>query len=349
MTGEANVSGGASAYPITIGLGGTQLVNGTQDGLTGQQITATLSGIPSNYTVTKYTWSGQSGTCFKTYNEMAPSNQLVPLVSTDLSGPATGSKTVAALAFYDSAAENLTITCAITLTAPDGKSTVNLTATAPPINVLKPTVTHWDIHTGYVQQVQNPSGTGGYQLRQAPTSTQTGGEAWQKATIVVPAPFAATGGSGCFAQLATPDIEFTNDDPSKVPTNPTNKEQGLDNSFPYQGDKWDVSGLGAGSDSPALLYQNLNSGGYAGWTQVSDTDTFKTWVMYQPPGGVWVPLQSYDWTWSFTSQWDKSVSQWNLFRARPSSTSGDPGYTGAITTTFPQWNLVQNNTPAPSK
>ncbi len=345
VSGAVMFSGGAYAYPITITPGGTQLVNGVQEVLTGQQITATLSGIPSNYTVTKYTWSGQSGTCFKTYNEKATSNQLVLLDSTDLTGPAAGSNTVAPLAFYDSAKENLTLTCAITLTAPDGKSTVNLTATAPPINVLKPTVTRWDIHTGYVQYVQNPTtGQKGYQLRTAPGSTQTGGEAWQNATIVVPAPFAATGGLGCFAQLATPNVVITNDDPTKSPVFPNNNQQGLDNSFPYQGDQWDVSGLGAGADSPVLYYENYNSGGYTGWSQVSDTDTFTTWLMYKPPGGVWVPLQSYDWTWSFTSQWSKSQNQWNLFRARPSPTSGDPGYTGAVTSTFPQWSLVQTNT-----
>jgi hypothetical protein len=92
-----------------------------------------------------------------------------------------------------------------------------------------------------------------------------------------------------------------------------------------------------------LYYENYNSGGYAGWSQVSESDSFTTWLMYQPSGGVWVPLKSYSWNWSFTSQWSKSHNQWNLWRANPAPTSGDPGYTGAVTSTFPQWGLVQNN------
>ncbi len=284
-----------------------------------------------------YTWSA-GGDTFYTYNEKAASHQLV-LLSDD---PAY--TTSPGFSFYDKSAESVTITCKAVLVCPDGSS-VTINPSSQPINVLKPSVTHWDIHTGYVQYVQNPtSGQKGYQLRTAPTPTQAGGEAWQNATIVVPSPFAATGGTGCFAQLATPNVVVTNDDPTKSPVFPNNNQQGLDNSFPYQGDQWDVSSLGANFDGPGLFYENLNSGGYAGWTQVSDSNTFTTWVMYQPPGGVWVPLQSYDWDCSFTSQWDKSKSQWNLFRARPSPTSGDPGYKGADTTTPPQWSLVQTYT-----
>ena len=238
----------------------------------------------------------------------------------------------------------MTVTCAVTVLAPDGKTSLDLTVTAPAITVEKPTVMHWDIYTGYVQDVTDvASGQGGDALKPAPGSTQAGGEAWQNATIVVPPPFAATGGLGCFAQLITPDTEITNDDPTKNPTFLNNKQQGLDNSFPYKGYTWNVSDTGANFDGPALLFKNYNSGGYAGWTQVSDSNTFTTWVMYQPPGGVWVPLQSYNWDWSFTSQWSNSQNQWNLFRARPSPTSGDPGYSGADAPNPPQWSLVQNN------
>lgn len=56
VSGEATVDGGASAYPITITLGGTNNpAAGDYRVLTGQQITTTLNGIPTNYTVTKYT------------------------------------------------------------------------------------------------------------------------------------------------------------------------------------------------------------------------------------------------------------------------------------------------------
>lgn len=139
---SASVTYTASVSPVTITLGGTyDPIHGDNHVLTGQQITATLNGIPGGFTVTKYTWSGVSATCFETYNEKATSNQLVALSTSDLSGPASGSNTVAALKFYDSAAENLTVTCTVAVNAPDGTS-LSLTATAPPINVLKPTVTN---------------------------------------------------------------------------------------------------------------------------------------------------------------------------------------------------------------
>jgi len=340
----------ATVSPVTISLGGTyKSTQGDNHVLTGQQITATLNGIPSGSTVTSYAWSiTPSATCFKTYNPALTSNQLVALGPSDLTGPAIGSASVAALAFYDRVQEDLTITCAVTMTAPDGKTVLNVSATSPKINVLKPSLTKWDIYTGYVQQVQEQvngqPGQAGFALKPAPTSTQAGGEAWSNTTIVVPPPFAATGGMGCFAQLATPDVTVTNDTPSKSPVFPNNKQQGLDNSFPYKGYSWAVSGLGAGFDGPALLFENYNSGGYAGWSQVSDSDSYTTWVMYQPPGGVWVPLKSYDWSWYFVSKWDNSLNQWTLFRANPPYATSDPGYKGTDTPNPPQWNLVQTNT-----
>lgn len=346
VNGSANEAYGVTASPVFVNIGGTYNPSANDYRvLTGQQIAATLQGIPTGFTVTKYTWAIKpSATVFKTYNEMATSNQLVPLGPTELTGPAVGSFSVAPLAFYDSAAESVTVTCTVSVTAPDGKL-LTLTATAPSVTVEKPTVTHWDIHTGYVQQLQGQSGQVGFGLKFAPGSTLSGGKAWQKATIVVPPPFATTGGSGCFAQLITPDVEISNPDPTQVPTDPKNKQQGLDNSFPYKGYKWDVSGLGANFDGPAVLFENYNTTSGSGYTQVITNQDFTTWLMYQPPGGVWVPLQSYTWNWSFTSKWDGS--HWNLFRASPSPTSGDPGYTGADTPKFPQWKLVQNNTSAP--
>jgi hypothetical protein len=309
--------------PITITLGGTLTDssgnpvldgNGNQQALTGQQIMATLNGIPSNYTVTKYTWA-VGGNTFKNYDPTLPSNQLVPLGSADLTGPAVGSNTVAPLAFYDSTQENLTVTCTVTMMTPDG-TTLNFTASSPPVMVEKPTVSKWDIYTGYVQDVTDvSSGQSGDALKNAPGSTQAGGEAWSNTTIVVPAPFTATGGSGCFAQLVTPDVEISNADLTKDPTIPNNKQQGLDNSFPYKGYKWDVSVLGANFDGPAVLFKNYNVTNGSGYTQVLTNQDFTTWVMYQPPGGVWVPLQSYTWNWSFTSQWNVSLNQWELFRA----------------------------------
>jgi hypothetical protein len=357
VTGSAGEDYDVEAFPVFLNLTGlVKDSSGNLNLLTGQQCSANLSiganqwGITFPGTVTKYSWSGQSGTCFKTYNpniQPPANNQLAPLASTDLSGADTSGKgiSVSPLAFYDSAAETLTLTCKVTLTNPDG-STLNVTAASPQITMEKPTAS-WSIYTGSVLQVYDTSqNQGGFGLEAVPGSGQMGGEAWQKTTIVLPTPFTATGGLGCFAQLVTPDVEVSNDNPAMDPTFPNNKQQGLDNSFPYVGYTWNVSGTGANADSPEVLFENYNSGGYAGWNKVLTNQVFTTWVMYQPPGGVWVPVQSYGWTWSFTSTWSSTNDVWKEFRASPTS---DPGYTGTSTPAPPQWSLVQNNTPAPAK
>lgn len=328
VSGQVLVSGGASVYPITLTIGGTKdPAHGDYHVLTGQQITATLSGIPANYKVTKYAWSGVSGTCFKTYNETALSNQLVPLVDADKSGSATGSNTVPALAFYDSAAESLTVTCTVTVLAPDDKATVTLTATSPAINVLKPTVS-WNIYTGYVQ----PYGTTKWGLEPDPTTTYSEGEDWENIIISVPSPF--SGGSGCIAQLTTPDRE-TYKGTNASPTVPNNKLQGLDGGFPY-GNIWAVPTPSSDGDSPVIIIQGGNPNGTL--SKLTANDSYTTWVMYEPTGGVWVPLQSYTWTWSGTVSWLNST--WTLTAGNPANKAAEPHYKGTDTPTPPVWTLV---------
>ena len=338
--------------PLADGMGKLILdTNGNAQALAGQQITASLNGsTPSTAKVTSYVWDFSGGTPIKNWDKDGVAadgktpQQLFPLLPSDLTQTDTTGNGISVnpISFYDQAADKLTARCVVNLKFPDG-TTASATAISPSVTFMKPTVSKWSIYTGYVQHVQNPSGQRGYQLMPAPGSTNAGGEAWSNTTIVLPPQFAATGGLGCFAQLITPDTEITNDDPTKDPTFLNNKQQGLDNSFPYKKYTWDVSGSGANFDGPGLFYENYNSSGYTGYSKVLENDNFTTWVMYQPPGGVWVPLQSYDWNWSFTSLWSNSQNQWNLWRASPASVTEDPGYKGADAPTPPQWSLVQNN------
>ena len=328
----------ASVGPITVSTTTpTVAITGTYNPakgdyrvLTGQQITGTLSGTIG--TVTSYTWTQPSATCFKTYNEKATSNQLIPLGPTDLSGPAAGSTTVAPLAFYDSTAENLTVTCIVNLTAPDGKTNLGLTVNSPQVIVEKPTAT-WAIQTGYVQ----PWTTAGYfGLLAAPGTGYPGGEYWQSAVITVPAPF--SGGSGCFAQLLTPDFEMLQDGSTTPVVGPNNKMQGLDNAFPYPSSQWTLPNTGSQSDRPAFGVAGVNSPQYQGWNTATGNYSFTTWLMYQPTGGVWVPLQSYTWNWSCTVKWLNS--QWTITASSPTASSQP---TPTVTSTPPTWSLMQNN------
>ena len=242
------------------------------------------------------------------------------------------------------------MTCTVTLTAPDGKATVTLTATAPPITVEKPTA-FWTTN-------DDPS--------LGPEFSQSGtgyAERWN-AGITVPSPF--SGGMGCFAQLTTPTIDF-----QRIPTgnqsincymeelymnaDGTSSYQmpmiGLDTHFPYQynasqfysqGYMWNVStGTGSSGDAPSVPFSipAADNGGN-NWYDASATDSFTTWLMYQPPGGVWVPLQTVTWNWSGHVVKDKATGTWN------SATNGSPavtGYTsdsGTPTNSPPQWNCV---------
>lgn len=345
VRGHVDVSYGASAYPVTVDLGGTTIVNGVPEALTGQQITATLNGIPTNFIVNQYTWTQPSATCFKTYNETAASNQLVALGNADLTGPASGSTGVTPLVFYDRAGENLTVTCTVSLTAPDG-TPLSVTATSPAVSVLKPVVTRWDIAQGYVQydpsynsQEYGPIQTFGLYGDLSTTGNSNAGMIWSSAIVNVPAPFSGNG-QCTFTQLVNPNrLGYVGN--SSTPLVPDNGILGLDGSFDY-GSRWNVTAMGNDVDSPLVIIgaagrpqQNPQS-----YNQVNVSDAFTTYIMYQPSGGVWVPLQKFSWTWSMTLNWQPQTSQFNLIASYPATAGSAPAYTTTMATDPPQWTVI---------
>ncbi len=102
--------------------------------------------------------------------------------------------------------------------------------------------------------------------------------------------------------------------------------------------------MGNDVDSPALSVgaagspqPNTNS-----YTQRSASDAFTTYVMYQPSGGVWVPLEKISWMWSVTLDWQPQTSQFNLTASYP-RTAGQAGTpTHVPTSDPPQWTVIQN-------
>ncbi len=343
VSGSIEVTYFASATPVFIDLGGTTLVNGVQEALTGQQITATLNGIPTNCTVTSYTWTQPSATCFKTYNETAASNQLVALGSADLTGPASGSTGVAPLAFYDRAQENLTVTCTVAMTAPDGTS-LTVTATSTQVSVLKPSVTRWDIIQGYVQydpsynsKEYGPIQTFGLYGDLNATGDSNAGMIWRNATVSVPAPFSGNG-QCTFTQLVNPDrLGYVGNNSTPLASN--NGILGLDGSFDY-GSRWNVTAMGNDVDSPLVILgrAGVSQQNPQSYDQSSASDALTTYIMYRPSGGVWVPLQKFSWTWSMTIKWDGS--QWNLMASYPKTVGSAPPYTPTATPDPPQWTVV---------
>ena len=80
------------------------------------------------------------------------------------------------------------------------------------------------------------------------------------------------------------------------------------------------------SDSPSEW--NLSNG----FKQVSASDSFTMWLMYNPGGtdSIWVPLRLTNWSWSGTAT--RSGSIWEL---TGSSNTANPS--SSATTTFPEW------------
>lgn len=235
------------------------------------------------------------------------------------------------LAFYDSAGENLTLSCAVTLTAPDG-TTLNVTAASPQIMVEKPTLTASSIAEGYVQLSSDGSAFGLYGNLNG-TGNSTNGMIWSNFTVNVPAPFSGNG-QCTFTQLVNPDhLEYVNG--SSTPIGSNNGILGLDGSFEY-GTAWNVTGTGNDVDSPnqPLFYRT-------GLTKISVSDAFTTYVMYQPSGGVWVPLDKFSWTYGMTLNWVPQTKQFSLAASYPSSAGQAGTPTPTTTTDPPQWTVVQ--------
>ncbi len=368
---ELLVTASASAASLLVKPGGTwDPLHGDYHVLTGQQITAAVVGIPGStaispgsFTVTKYVWSQPSATCFQTYNPGLPSNQLVPLGPADLTGPASGKSTsVAALYFYDRAQEDLTVACAVTMTAPDGKTVLNVTAKSPPINVLKPTAS-WGVDpTSAPINGTSTANIVGFIDSSASSRYFGANTTWYPVKLSVPAPFQNLGGLGCFAQITTPSATITRTPTGKGASTYSFKVPnaqgawiapgtGLDKSFPFpigyttdangnwtgqaSDSSWPVSGTGASGDYPKgqETVPDMDSGGLQ-WTSSSISNSFTTWLMYKPDGGVWIPVQSA--TWKASGNASGGPNNWSAtgsYTAPAPTDAKDP----------PQWSVVISN------
>lgn len=360
-----------SVAPVTVKITGTYSTTDYR-ALTGQQVKVEIIGIPTNTSVTSYTWTiSPSTNVFKNYNPALSSNQLIPLGSTDLTGPASGSTTISALNFYDSNAESVTVTCQASLKFPDN-TTGSITATSSSITFLKPTGA-WAVDPATVTiggtSVANVIG---FHDDSATSHSFGVNTTWYPVTISVPSPFA--GGTGCFAQLVEPSASITRTPTGtgaatytlKIPgpggtwVTPSTTSFALDYNFPYyNGFTTDASGnltgtvgivanganqegpytfsagsTGASGDDPTGQESatDVDNGGSA-WSTAAISDNFTTWLMYQPPGtgSVWVPLMKATWSGHGTAS------------GGPSNWSATGGYTAPSpgnATDFPQWSTI---------
>ena len=121
---------------------------------------------------------------------------------------------------------------------------------------------------------------------------------------------------------------------------------GLDTSFPYSfvtggnsDGSWPVSSTVTSGDMPTAPYNPpAVSGDAAGtnWYTATTQDSFTTWLMYQPVGGVWVPLQKLVWSTNITVT--NAGGTW----AVSSGSAATTAKSGTDAKDPPGWNSVNN-------
>ncbi len=341
VTGSADVSYGALAYPVFVNLSGTTLVNGTQELLTGQPCTASLTvgrdffGDACSCTFSNYKWDIESsggGSVVGGYIAQQAQGMTIPPAS--FQNPT--------ITFYDGIQDTVTVNVTATVTYPDN-TTGSLSATAM-LTVVKPTVTSHDFTIKEVDTFTSDPNNVGPRLGAE--------EDWSNVTIGMPPGF--SGGSGCFAQILQSTTEY---DSRQTGGNYTIQEKlsngqwvpipapCLDTDFPYPyANEWTVgtNGVGMGGDDPFFPVSpplDSDDPGKPDWNKASGKDQFRTWVMYNPNpqsgNNIWVPLSNFDWNWNDTASLDTSVTP-QIWRA--GTFTGDKGLDFAPAVEWPVWN-----------
>jgi hypothetical protein len=338
-TCTASVSVEAFAYTPTVTLSGAPATTdgtatGPPEAMAGEQITATLVGLPPGCQVS-YSWSTSGGSPFETYNYNLASNQKVALSTADMAATA--------FQFYDAGNDTVTVMCTAVVQPPTpsgGTPPPTLTVTVKstqPVTFVKPSFAGWTIKHGFVQSASGDI----LKLAKGPKDSFANGEDWSDATVSFPAnlPSALMSGQLGFAQIDTPDYTYT---PAISNPEPNNNQPGLDTGFPLPG-HWSVS-VPSGSTTSAGGPENGDNPGTPAYTatKITSNEMFTTWLMYQPPyigsinNVIWVPIAMYSWSWGGTATETNGI--WAFSGLSPAS-SGSGGSASA-TSTYPTWTLI---------
>ena len=333
--GSATVNYTVTISPVIINLTGTTKdpTTGAPDLLTGQGVTATLSGanILNLPTASGYQWS-VSGTVFSSF-----------VVTTNTAGQSQGlgfklGLIDAALhqpqcTFFTLKDEQITVDCTATALLPD-QTTRQVQAEAK-FTSFRPINIKWDVKNGSVRLGGGISGVGGAFGFYGTSPLILRGQDW-RTYMSLPPQFQSTGGQGAWVQLVCPNGTGVSAGDSLHYGFANNDIWGLDNVFPYDGPfgvqstPTGVGFVGRSGDSP-------QQGLISGFQSISRHDQMQAWLIFQPysVGGQpvsWVPLQQYSWFWKgyasyINPNWDLSNADWGHV---------DP----VDTTTFPEWNFL---------
>jgi hypothetical protein len=361
VEGEADVSGMAIAYPITLTLGGTLTdssgnpvldSSGNQNILVGQQCTATVNGIPSYLLpYATYAWS-VSGTTFQDWEPTTPAfpNATPPTpanlkASYFLGGPIPATNSTSWY-WNDPANASETVSCTVTVTPPAGQGNAfTFTVSAPkPVSVQVPGWFGYGIG-GYMQvNTRAPLQNGNVALYAGPSAGQNGGINW---TANVMGSSLFTSGTLELVQVVTPNQSYVFNTRVGVPgatqNDPENGMFGLDTHYPYG---WLTTGS---YDPPYLptLYTAYDapSLGLGNATSATMQHQFTDYLMFKPPGySQWVPLGTLAWstngsaTIPATGNWADYALQNGSDSAGTVNPSTQTNFT--VGNSFPSWTRV---------
>jgi hypothetical protein len=96
---------------------------------------------------------------------------------------------------------------------------------------------------------------------------------------------------------------------------------GLDTTYPYDS-------ASSTEDSPGSILESDQ-------TTQNVSDSFQMWLMFRPPGGIWIPLRVVSWGWSASARQDGSgCSGWTIVSSSKTAVSVSD------TTEHPRWSLA---------
>ena len=357
VEGEAEVSGGASVYPVTLSLRGTTPDSSQNPNiLIGQQCTATVvvgtnqSGASFAGTLSNFRWS-VSGTTFESWSPTTPAfpNASPPTQANSQASyysgviPATSSTQ---WYWNDLIAAKETVSCTVTVTPPAGQgNSFSLTVTAPKqVNVQVPA---WKATGtgGYMQVNANCDGINPtISLYAGPTkgTSYVGGMNFAL-TVYTPQTPAFGNGQIELVQIITPNYTYvTNTSPPQNHAFPQNNMKGLDAAYPYKSFSTPETNEDDPTDSPNIPLPSTTA-------SATLQGTFTDYLMYEPPNSSqFVPLATF--TWSANGTASSSTGDWAHYKGPTGTdavggTVSDPNTATPFTadkggTDFPSWTQI---------
>jgi len=301
---EVVASFSVTPTPITLSPTGGIGPNSAKSLLIGQQFGASLNS--GSLTQTSWNWTVSGGSPFKNSVASDASAVYTPL----------GSETGSTLTCYFAKPGTATVNCAAHLALPAGSvpaGGLDVTVTQT-ITVEKPSAL-LDVAIGTVTDLPSSTNPTDVQLQQVyryPPDGYAYGITW-RGTITTPSAYVTSGayGSWNWTQLMTASRQEKNNGVywqfavnTTTPPTRINNTQVLDGMYPYWNEWYPSDGTRTGnSDSPAQPLDPSNA-----IREYDVSDSFKDYLMYQPPGSgsLPVPLKESGWYWQFQALKDAS-------------------------------------------